>query len=254
MNRIVKKIDELNKKCEKVFVGFVPLMYPDKETMIKAVLEMEEGGVDIIEIGFSENPYMDGDIIKSAYEKVGNLKVQLENIFEVVAQIRKYSEIPILCMTYKSDLLNLKHDLKEKFLVAGIDGVIVPDIDEEVKERIDFDDEFISIDVVCIEDNFSDEEIKGFKYCISNKGKTGSANLNFDFIKFKARNFESYKNKIFIGFGMGDIDNINNLKEAFGGIIIGTEIVKSISKENLNRKYFLEKIKNYTKYIKLKSV
>ncbi|MGL4655435.1 MAG: tryptophan synthase subunit alpha [Sarcina sp.] len=249
MNRIVRKINKLIEENKKGFVAFIPLKYPTEEIMINTFLELEKGGADIIEIGFSQNPYMDGEVIRQAYNTVKENNGTIDDIFEVVKKIRVLSELPIILMTYKDDL-ELIASKREMLISSGIDGVIVPDINEELKIKLKFDKDLIGINLMNIESEFTNEDIDGFKYCISNKGCTGNSNLDKELIKKQAKKFEKQKDKMFIGFGMGKIDNIVSLKDYFGGVIIGTEIVRIISKDNLNKGVFFEKIKEYRDYIK----
>ncbi|MGL4761182.1 MAG: tryptophan synthase subunit alpha [Sarcina sp.] len=251
MNRLEKKIKELEVKKERAFVGFIPLMYPTKELMIKAFLSLEKAGVDIIEIGFSENPYMDGEVIKAAYKEVNSNGVTCISIFEAVCEIRKVSELPIVFMSYKKDIEKLFcEDLKDKLIESGIDAMLIPDMDDALKEKIEFDEKLLALDIELVENEFESKNIKGFKYCISNKGVTGNKVLDKDFIITNAKKFSKNKNRVFIGFGMGDLINIKNLREYFGGVIIGTEIVKGMSRHSIETGILLKRVAQFSKAIK----
>ena len=253
MNRLEAKIKSLEKKGERAFVGFLPLMYPSEELMVKAFLELEKAGVDIIEIGFSDKPYMDGEVIKNAYNKARDDGTCCNDIFSIVKKIRKLSNLPIAFMTYKDDIENMINEgFKEAIISAGIEGMIIPDIDDELKLKIGFDESLLLIDVQAIGSDFDYKNISGFKYCVSNKGVTGNKELDVDFISESAKVFTKYKKRVFIGFGMGEFLNIKNLKEFFGGVIIGTEIIKVLSKNNIEEGTVFKVVKKYANEIKKK--
>ncbi|MGL5616169.1 MAG: tryptophan synthase subunit alpha [Sarcina sp.] len=234
-NRIKRKILRLEIEKKKALVTFIPLAYPNKEKMIEYVLEMEEKNVDFVEIGYGgENPYMDGEVIKKAYEKINRENIKLDNIFEVVKSIREKTEIPLILMTYKKEIENKEKNYFKKLKDSGIDGILVPDI-QYYKLKKMVGNNLVVIKVLKANDFNKSALLKlndeSFIYCISRDGKTGEGKINFDFLEKNIKKIRSYyKGKIFIGFGMGDKKNREIVKKFSDGIIIGTEILIRINK------------------------
>lgn len=234
-NRIKRKILRLEIEGKKALVTFIPLAYPSKEKMIHYILEMERKEVDFIEIGYGgENPYMDGEIIKEAYEKINKENIKLDNIFEVAQIIRKETEIPLILMTYRKEIENRDKKFFKRLREVGIDGLLVPDMEYFQLKKI-VGNNLLVIKILKA-NNFNKNSLskindESFLYCISRDGKTGSGKINFNLLEKNIKKIrEYYKGKIFIGFGMGDKKNREIVKKFSDGIIIGTEILIRINK------------------------
>ena len=63
MSRVEQAFAKAEAAGRKVFVGYLPVGYPDLETSIQAAITLAENGVDIIELGppYSD-PVMDGAV------------------------------------------------------------------------------------------------------------------------------------------------------------------------------------------------
>ncbi|MGL5821269.1 MAG: tryptophan synthase subunit alpha [Sarcina sp.] len=238
--------DYLKNATKKIFVGFIPLNFKSEDFMINSILEMQKNGIDIIEIGFGgENPYMDGKIIREAYLQGEKSNVQLENLFSVVKKLRLYTEIPIVFMTYKNEILKWENKCIYKRLKdCGIDALLVPDYEYEKLKENAMQADLINIKIVKSQELHSiNNSIDGFIYCISNRGKTGRGFINFDKLFYDLNNTNNnLKNKILVGFGMGDIENIKKVKEKFEGVIIGSSIVEILERYGYDSKEFKDYI------------
>lgn len=255
MKRIEKCLLDLERKNKKAFVGFLPLGFPSKKYMIEAFFQMEQAGVDIIEIGFAgENPYMDGEVIVNAYNNTKKIGITFDDIYEIIEKIRQRSEIPIIVMCYKEIFENINHKELKALKAVGIDGFLVADMEYKLlKNKIkEFDLSAIPISF----NNDYDEKIldvinkEVFLYCISREGVTGNGKINrksiIEKFKFIRKNFEG---KCFLGFGMGDIDNIKNAIDICDGVIIGSEIVKNLNEKTIKSGEFYNKILDFSKVI-----
>ncbi|MGL4740925.1 MAG: tryptophan synthase subunit alpha [Sarcina sp.] len=242
-NRLREYLKISNKK---IFVGFIPLNFKNEDFMIKSVLEMEKNGVDIIEIGFGgENPYMDGKVIKEAYLDGAKDKIKLDNLFNTVKKLRIYTEVPIVFMTYKNEIVKCDDKLFFKHLKdCGVDALIVPDYEYKELNEMARKEDLINIKVIKSKElHHIKEHIDGFIYCISHKGKTGRGDIDFDKLFYDLNNTnKKLNNKILVGFGMGEIENIKRVKNKFEGVIIGSNIVEMLKEYGYESKEFKEYI------------
>lgn len=238
-NRVKVKLVNIKRNKKKGFIGFLPLSYPNEKDMISTVLELERLGMDMIEIGFGGvNPYMDGEIIKNAYESIKRNNIFIEDIFKVIKSIRKVSEIPIVLMTYRAEIVNKNKSFFEKFKEVGGDALIIPDM------RVNDEKKFLEQDLMIIpvintvdieHAKIANAHKDGFIYCISRNGKTGEGKIDFKTLEKKIDLIrKSYNGDIFLGFGMGNYRNIVKTKRYIDGVIIGTDIIKKLNLNKLN--------------------
>jgi len=67
MNRIAAKFKDLKERGKKAFIAYLTVGFPDIETNLRLVLEMEKRGVDIIELGIPfSDPIADGPTIQAS--------------------------------------------------------------------------------------------------------------------------------------------------------------------------------------------
>ena len=133
MSRLENKFQELKNAGRKGLVIYITAGMPDAESTAGLVLEAEKAGADIIELGvpFSD-PMADGPVIQAAaYTAIKN-GMTVKGVLEIVREIRKTSQIPLVGMGYVNNML---HYGFEKFTAdaaeAGLDGLIVPDVPHE---------------------------------------------------------------------------------------------------------------------------
>ena len=133
MSRLEEKFANLKENGKKGLIIYITAGLPDAETTVKAVLEAEKAGADIIELGIPfSDPMADGPVIQAAaYTAIKN-GMTVKGVLEIVREIRKTSQIPLVGMGYVNNML---HYGFEKFTAdaaeAGLDGLIVPDVPHE---------------------------------------------------------------------------------------------------------------------------
>ena len=131
--RLDKKMAELKAAGKKGIFIYITAGAPDVETTLRAVREAEKAGADVIELGLPfSDPMADGPVIQSASVCALKNGMTLKKELEIVREIRKFSEIPLIGMGY---INNMYHYGFEKFVTdfkaAGMDGIIVPDVPHE---------------------------------------------------------------------------------------------------------------------------
>ena len=120
------------------FISFVVAGDPDKGTCIRIARALIAGGTDILELGvpFSD-PVADGPTIQKADERALAAGTTPDTVFDIVREIRRESEVPIVFLTY----YNIVHHRGiERFYLeahdAGVDGILIADMPVEESEEI----------------------------------------------------------------------------------------------------------------------
>lgn len=238
-NRIDICFEQLKKDGKKALITFVTAGDPDMDTTEKAVLEMYENGADIIELGvpFSD-PIAEGVTIQKASLRSLNNGTTLDKIFDLVSNIRKKSDKPLLLMMYINTIY--KYGIEKFFTLCRekqIDGVIVPDLPfEERDEILDTANEagvyLINLVAPTSEERISmiAKESKGFLYVVSSLGVTGTRKeITTDFDKLLApiKGHSDYCPAC-IGFGISSPEQAKKMASYCDGAIVGSAIVKVI--------------------------
>jgi tryptophan synthase alpha chain len=253
-NRIDAKFAELRNNGRKALIAFITAGDPDVETTIQIAKQLEQHGVDLIELGIPySDPIAEGPVIQRANERALKNKIKIKDVMNAVKVIRQNVNTPLLYLLYYNCILQYGQD---KFFSdckdAGIDGVIVPDLPYEEQDEIEDACAGYSIYSIAMVSPISRERVekivksaKGFIYCVSSLGVTGIRNkFDTDF-----KEFFSYINAVTnipkaIGFGISTPEQVQMLKNYCDGIIVGSAIVKKIE-ESGDLHETLEKIGTY---------
>jgi len=122
---------------------------------------------------------------------------------------------------------------------CGIDGVIVPDMPfEERDELLSYSQKYgvhsISLVAPTSKDRIAmiASEAKGFLYCVSSTGVTGTRNsFQTDFNEFMGTIKQHAKVPCAIGFGISNPEQAKKMSQYSDGVIVGSAIVRIIEKE-----------------------
>lgn len=256
MNRIEAKFTDIKNNNQKALIPYICAGDPTLEMTKELVYMLESSGADIIELGIPySDPLADGPVIQAASLRSLGDGFTIDGFFKTVADIRKNSEIPLVCMVYFSSIVGYGC---EKFVDncerSGIDGLIVPDLPyeeyNEFKPLIDKTDMCL-IPLVAIT---SGERIKmltegsrGFVYCVSSLGVTGErAGFDARVDKFISSVKAATDTPVCIGFGISKREDVERFERIADGAIVGSAIVRKIN-ENLDN---LDKVSGFVKELK----
>src|SRR2546428_9978041 len=125
MSRIAKTFAELKKRREAALIAFITAGDPDLKTTLRIMRALEEGGADCIELGIAfSDPTADGPTIQRSSERALKNGLSLPQIFRLVRQFRRTSQVPIVLFGYFNPLF---HFGVKNFCVAaaraGADGI-----------------------------------------------------------------------------------------------------------------------------------
>lgn len=256
-NRIDICFENLKAKNEKALITFVTAGDPDLETTKKIVLKKLDNGSDIIELGvpFSD-PIAEGPTIQKASQRSLSNDTNLDQIFDLVKELRCETDAPLLLMMYINTIFKYG---TEKFFSNcksnGIDGVIVPDLPFEERDEIEaLADEYGIYNINLVAPTSRDRvktiasQSKGFLYCVSSVGVTGtrsSFTTNFD--EFFSLINASASCPACVGFGISNPEQAQKMSGYCDGVIVGSAIVNIIAEHG---KDSTDKVGEFVKSLK----
>ncbi len=241
MNPIEQLFKEKNKEILNIYFT---AGYPNLNDTITVIQELERNGVDLIEIGMPySDPLADGPTIQESGTAALKNGMTLPLLFEQIAEVRKYTDIPLILMGYFNQMMQFGDiAFLEKCAKVGINGLILPDMplyvfEEQYQahfERLDLGISFL------ITPQTSPERIKkidklskGFIYMVSNSSITGAkkgiSQGQLDY--FNRINDMNLKNPRLIGFGISDFETFSTACQYANGAIIGSAFIRAIAKE-----------------------
>ena len=235
MSRIQKHLDSLNGK--KALVAFYTAGDPNLDASKEIFAAIEKSGADIIEIGvpFSD-PLADGPTIQASSYRSLNNGTTLKKIIQLVSDIRKTSQLPVVLMTsFNPVFVYGQKEFVADALKAGVDGVIIPDLPHEEA------DEFLEIaeglDMIFLLSPTSTPDrvkqigkiSKGFVYYISLTGTTGTQESLSSELEAKVEAIKkSVSLPVLVGFGISGPEQAAEAAKFSDGVILGSAIVKLI--------------------------
>ncbi|OUR94288.1 tryptophan synthase subunit alpha [Flavobacteriales bacterium 34_180_T64] len=243
MNRIQEKIKEDKKLLSIYFTAG----YPKIDDTVSIIQNLEQSGVDMIEIGLPfSDPLADGPTIQASSTQALKNGMTTELLFEQLKNIRQSVRIPLVLMGYFNPIFQYGVDaFCQTCQDIGIDGLIIPDLPIDVYEeqyKATFEN-YGLINVFLITPQTSDERIrhidsisKGFIYMVSSASVTGSQS---GFGEAQRRYFKrisdmQLKTPQIVGFGISNNETFTQATQHAKGAIIGSAFIKHISKKGIN--------------------
>ena len=218
---------------------------PSAEATVDIVRRAEKAGADVIELGLPfSDPMADGPVIQEASVLALRNGMTMAKALEIVKEIRKYSEIPLIGMGYINMVQHYGFEkFVEDFKAAGMDGVIFPDVPHEESDDMgricaahDFTlTEFITPGTTEERMQETCKDARGFIYCISNYGVTGVKEIDYSIIGSVCKAARRYTDvPLAIGFGIGTPEAAARAGKQADGVIVGSAVVKQIIDGNID--------------------
>jgi tryptophan synthase alpha chain len=238
MNRIEKLFTD---KKNNILSIYFTAGYPEINDTLTIIRELENAGVDMIEIGMPfSDPVADGPVIQRSSEKALLNGMSLSLLFRQLEKIRMMTDIPLILMGYINPFFRFgMENFIKKCGETGIDGTIIPDlpVEEYQGSYATLYEKNNIFNIFLISPQTPDERIKyldsiskGFLYMVSTSSTTGTKN-GFDnsqtayFQKVRALNL---KTPGLIGFGISDKSTFKQACDYSHGAIIGSAFIKAL--------------------------
>jgi tryptophan synthase alpha chain len=138
MGRIADRFETLRSRGEAALIPYLTAGDPDLDATRALVGAIEAGGADLLELGvpFSD-PMADGPTLQRASERALAAGTSLPLILDLVADVRRRSEIPIVLFGYFNPFLRYGLDrFAADARAAGADGVLCVDLSYEESDEL----------------------------------------------------------------------------------------------------------------------
>jgi tryptophan synthase alpha chain len=239
--RISRRFAELRESGELGIVAYITAGDPTLAATHKFVLALADAGADVIELGIPfSDPLADGPTIQRASERALKGHTTLAQVIELVREIRKSSEVPIVLFGYYNPVLQLG---LEKFASdaasAGADGVLITDLTPEESDDYRRIVAAHHLDTIFLGAPTSTDErlakiaavSSGFLYLISRTGVTGAKDALPDDLPALLRRARKVTHlPIAVGFGISLPGHVSVLGGLADAAVVGSALVSEIEK------------------------
>lgn len=227
-------------KSQRVLNVYCTAGFPNLDSTLNVINALQNNGADIIELGMPySDPLADGAVIQASSSKALANGMSIETLFNQLKDFRKEITLPVVLMGYMNPVLQYGFEkFCEDAALAGVDGLILPDLPEyefeteygAIIKKYGLDFSFL------VTPETSEERVRkldsltsGFLYAVSSSATTGS-NTNFDVVEKYLQRLQSYqlKNPVLVGFGIKDKQTFEAASKYANGAIIGSAYIKAL--------------------------
>ncbi|MEE1312648.1 MAG: tryptophan synthase subunit alpha [Lachnospiraceae bacterium] len=239
----------------KAFIGFVTGGDPTLEKSEEFIMEMIRAGADLIEIGIPfSDPVAEGPVIQAANVRALSNGTTTDQLFDMVASLRKKTEVPIVFLTYLNPVYKYGYErFVKKCQETGVDGLIIPDLPYEEKGELAPIAAMHDVDIISLIAPTSKERMKtiaadaaGFIYVVSSMGVTGVRDQIQTDLKSMLETIKKVSDKpTAIGFGISTPQQAKEMAGYADGAIVGSAIVKIVEQYGKDAgRYIYEYVKS----------
>ncbi len=240
MQRLRKKLATCKQRGEKAMGLFMTSGFPDPESTLPVLREMDRGGADFIELGMPfSDPLAEGLPVQRSSERALRAGVRMQDTLGVAAAFCAESDTPLLLMGYANPIRRYGaaafcRDARK----AGVEGLILADV--PLEEHLPFAREAASAGlgfVSLIAPNTPDERIReidetatAFVYAVSVTGLTGSGLGAIERVETYLRRARGVvrKNPLLAGFGIRNHADAVRLSRHADGFIVGSALIEQV--------------------------
>jgi len=229
-------------------IPYVTLGHPTLEISLTLATAAIESGADLLELGvpFSD-PLADGPVIQRATQSALNQGVTVVRCLELAQTLRQQKpEIPLLFMGYANPILTYGEEaFCRACTVAGVDGLIVPDLPPEEGRGLEAACRHHGLALVYLLAPTSTpqrvelvaQRSRGFVYLVSITGTTGSRDrLPADLPAFVERVRAATDKPLAVGFGIATAQQAGLVAVLADGVIVGSALVGLAEQVNAESK------------------
>jgi tryptophan synthase alpha chain len=239
--RISRRFAELANSGDLGLIAYITAGDPSLDATCEIVLAAAEAGADIIELGvpFSD-PLADGPTIQRASERSLRAGTTLAGVLDLVASIRRESQVPLVLFSYYNPVLQMGlENFAARASAAGADGALITDLTPE--EAGDYraalhahgmDTIFLAAPTTT-DERFAliAEATTGFLYLISRTGVTGAREaMPEDLPALVRRARHATKLPRAIGFGISLPGHVSILGGLADAAVVGSALVEEIER------------------------
>jgi tryptophan synthase alpha chain len=239
MSRIDEVFARLRAAGERALGPYFTAGDPSLDVTRRLVIEAARRGADMVELGvpFSD-PIADGPVIQRASARALANGVTLMRVMEMVTELRREIETPIVLMTYYNPVLafGLKA-FAEVATKAGVDGAIVPDLPPDEADPLATEAELVGLDLIHLVAPTSTparmrmiaRKTRGFVYVVPLTGVTGERQELPKDLSDQIRKLRALTTKpLCVGFGVGRPEQAEAVGQVADGVMVGSAVVRLV--------------------------
>jgi len=249
------------KMGQKTLVIYLCAGYPDIDFGRELAMAVIDSGADAVELGMPfSDPLADGPVLQQASQQALAAGTNMKKVIDLVGEIKGQKNVPLLVMTYYNPLIRYGLDaFCCEAKMAGLDGIIVPDLSlEESADLVRYAKKYGLGYVPLAAPTSTPDRIRriasiarGFIYCVSTTGTTGSTLRTFAEAENLAASFRKITSKpLALGFGIESPEHIYAAAPYCDGVIVGSALARLIEKYRSNRGLCLKKVSTYVESLK----
>lgn len=239
INRIDRTFAQLKAEGRIGLFPYLTAGYPDLESCVRLLRVMADAGADAFELGIPfSDPLADGVTMQKTSARALDNGMTLAGAFDIVAELRRTHDTPIVMMSYANPLLAYGFNrLCDDAAQLGVDGFIVPDMPLEEAAELGDAANARGLHYVYFLAPTSDQvrieavgaASGGFIYCVALVGTTGArAELSPELPGFLARARAATSTPLVVGFGISTPAHVAGLVGMADGAIVSSAIANLI--------------------------
>ncbi len=246
MDRIADSFARARREGRAAFVAYLCAGDPDFATSLAVCRAAIEAGVDVLELGVAfSDPVADGVTNQLAAQRALESGMTPTRTLELVREIRKFSQVPIVFYTYYN--LIFSNGVAATIRAAkdaGVDGLLTLDLPPEEAGELEAACKASDLKTVFIVAPTTPESrlqkiadaATGFIYYVSREGVTGvQSKLAGNIPEAVAAIKRHTKLPVVVGFGISTAAQVREVGAAADGVVVGSALVNVI-KDNLSNR------------------
>lgn len=225
----------------RALMPFVTAGYPSLDATAQVLPALERAGASIVELGFPfSDPIADGPVIAESMHHALVTGVTPTAIFEMVARARQATNLGLVAMVSDSIITRMG---PERFVIeaaaAGIDGLIVPDIDLDAATPLAGLARLHNLSfTLLVAPTTTPRRIAriaslctGFIYLLARVGITGeSAGLDLAGTRQRIEEIRRHSSlPIAVGFGIATPEHVAQVTSIADAAIVGSALVRRMT-------------------------
>ncbi len=240
MSRIDPLFAQLKQLGRPGLIPFITAGDPDLATSVELAHTLAAAGADLIELGFPfSDPSADGPTIQASSERALAAGTSLSGVLNLVSEVRKDSQIPIVLMGYFNPVYCYG---VERFAVdaaaSGVDGLLLVDLPPEESEEVLPSLQKAGIDLITLlAPTTPPARMKdlaalgsGYLYYVSMTGVTGSRRLDPEDIRQAVTEVRDLSPiPVGVGFGITTPEDAATVGSYADAVVVGSALVKIIA-------------------------
>ena len=214
---------------------------PSLQITAEALLALQRGGADLIELGIPySDPLADGPVIQAAAARALAAGTTPSRVLDLLASLRGRLQVPVVLFTYSNPLLNRGMErFCQEAAAAGAAGLVVPDLPLEEADTLSPLAAAHGLDLVLLVAPTTPKErmarihasSRGFTYLVSVTGVTGvRTSLEARVEPLVAQLKSQGGVPVAVGFGISSPEQAAQVRRwGADGAIVGSALVRRMA-------------------------